>query len=298
MESFENLSTRITCPLDGSKASECNWKKRQGEVRDFNGVGVVECNSCGLVTHERDLSAEVKYQAGTMHNWASQYGGILENPIEDISRRVNEINLLSNRYKIDTILDYGSGAGEMLRALSEFYEVHGLEPEDNSRNIAESFGFNVYRDYDEAKQSASKFSLVTLFHVVEHFYDPAKELKRIYNLLKPNGLIVIETPNANDALLNLFNNIGFQKFTYWSHHPMLHSSKSLTEVIRSNGFSIIESTLKQRYGLANHLYWLSNAKPGGHMIWGELFPKSEFKNYDHKLIEIGSADTLWFVAQK
>jgi len=298
MEINNNFPTSINCPLKGINASDCNWTKRRGGVRDAKGVGVVECSLCGLVTHEKDLSSNVNYESGTMHNWAGQYGGILENPVEDISRRVNKIRTLSEKFKINSILDYGCGSGEMLQALSEFYDVHGLEPDDNSRKVSESRGFNVYKDYNEIAKCIEKFSLITLFHVIEHFYDPSKEIKRIHELLEPNGLLLIETPNANDALLGLFDNSSFQNFTYWSHHPMLHSSKSLNEVIKSNGLKVVESTFVQRYGLANHLYWLSKGEPGGHVIWRELFPKNVFSNYDDKLIEMGSADTLILVAQK
>ena len=298
MEIDNNFPTSINCPLKGINASDCNWTKRRGGVRDAKGVGVVECSLCGLVTHEKDLASNVNYESGTMHDWAGQYGGILENPVEDITRRVDKIRTLSEKFKINSILDYGCGHGEMLQALGEFYEVHGLEPDDNSRIVSKSLGFSVYADYNEVAKYNRKFSLISLFHVIEHFYDPSKEIKRIHNLLEPNGLLVIETPNANDALLELFESSGFQKFTYWSHHPMLHSSNSLNEVIKSNGFTIVESTFAQRYGLANHLYWLSKGEPGGHVVWGELFAKSQFSNYDDKLIEIGLADTLWLVAQK
>ena len=156
----------------------------------------------------------------------------------------------------------------------------------------------MFKDFNQAQESNRKFSLVTLFHVVEHFYDPLLELQRIYDLLHPQGLLIVETPNANDALLDLFDNVGFKNFTYWSHHPMLHSSKSLNEVTKLSGFSIVESTFIQRYGLANHLYWLSNDRPGGHVIWGELFPNSVFSNYGDKLVELGLADTIWLTAQK
>lgn len=68
-----------------------------------------------------------------MHDWASGYGGTLDTPKEDISRRIAAINSLSSQSQINSILDFGSGKGEMVFALSEFFKVSGLEPEDNAR---------------------------------------------------------------------------------------------------------------------------------------------------------------------
>ncbi len=127
--------------------------------------------------------------------------------------------------------------------------------------------------------------VVTLFHVIEHLYDPSRELARIYELLNPGGLVVIETPNSCDALLTKYKNLNFKNFTYWSYHPMLHSHKSLNLLVTRNKFKILECGGVQRYDLSNHLYWLSNGKPGGHVIWNEMFSDDTIQSYNKDLIK-------------
>ena len=139
--------------------------------------------------------------------------------------------------------------------------------------------------------------MVTLFHVVEHFYNPTEELDWIFKILKPNGLLIIETPNANDALLSKYENISFQNFTYWSHHPMLHSHVSIEGMVKKAGFAILDNHGTQRYDLNNHLNWLLNKKPGGHIILKNLANEKTNKNYKRLLIEKKLADTLIIIAK-
>ena len=140
--------------------------------------------------------------------------------------------------------------------------------------------------------------VVSLFHVVEHFYDPTIELQRIHNLLRPGGLVVIETPNSDDALLSKYENSEFQNFTYWSHHPMLHSHKSLQALVERNNFTVLENLGIQRYDLNNHLYWLSKGLPGGHEVWRGKTSDDAIEGYAKSLIANKTCDTLWLVAQK
>lgn len=257
-----------------------------------------ECSDCHLVTHERDLREFIDYQSGSMHSWAAGYGGTLETPKNDISRRVEAIRTLSQSNRVKRILDFGSGNGEMISALSEHFSVEGLEPEERARARCISDGKKVSASIDELTNESEKFDLVALFHVVEHFYNPKIEFERIYELLNPGGLLILETPNSEDALLTEYQNEAFSNFTYWSHHPMLHSSVSLSNLVSAAGFSNIDATTIQRYGLANHLYWMTHQKAGGHIYWENKFSPSTEMSYAQDLIEQGKADTLWLTAIK
>ena len=257
-----------------------------------------ECSNCHLVTHEQDLREFIDYQSGSMHSWAAGYGGTLETPKEDISRRVEAIKFLSQSHEVKRILDFGSGSGEMIAALSEYFSVEGLEPEEQARVKCLSEGKKVSASTEELTKSSAKFDLVVLFHVVEHFYKPKIEFARIFDLLNPGGLLILETPNSEDALLTEYQNKAFSNFTYWSHHPMLHSSMSLSNLVTTAGFSNVDVKTVQRYGLANHLYWMTHQRAGGHVYWEDKFSPVTETSYAQDLIEHGKADTLWLKAQK
>ena len=82
--------------------------------------------------------------------------------------------------------------------------------------------------------------------------------------MKQNTLLIIEVPHANDFLISEYNCNEFKKFTFWSEHLILHTEKSLLNLLNKVGFSNIEITYYQRYNIFNHLNWLFNGKPGGH----------------------------------
>ena len=294
---------RITCSIDGNSAISCPWLLREGSVRDVPNVGVLECAKCKLVTHEKDLSSKVDYVEGSMNLWSAGYGESLSKPTRDLKRRVEAIQELTGRYdlEINSVLDFGCGNGEMLLTIANEFEAFGLEPDKNARELASFSGGKeivVYRNVSEIIEEKRTFDLITLFHVVEHFYQPDIELASISKMLKPGGLLIIETPNSQDALLTRYGNLDFQSFTYWSHHPMLHSHASLAAVVERNQFKILENEGVQRYGLDNHLFWLSVGKPGEHEIWKELFSDDTLKSYEKDQVTNRICDTLWMVAQK
>ena len=114
---------KIECPTNGGQAVNCAWRQRKGQVRDFPNVGVIECEVCKLVTHAQDLSIEVNYESGSMHNWASGYGDSLSGPEADTLRRVIAVNNLATTINADSILDFGCGSGGMLSALARYLSL-------------------------------------------------------------------------------------------------------------------------------------------------------------------------------
>lgn len=272
------------------------WVSIEGKLRDFPEVGLVECEVCGLVNPEQDLRSQVSYESGTMHVWAQGWGGEHARPSSDEDRRVRAISSkLNNR---GYYLDYGCGDGSVLRSLaSATANAYGMDPDESATANARRDGLRIFKSHLEVKSTNKKFDVISLFHVVEHFYDVPRELREIKDLLAREGRILIETPNAKDALLSRYLCKPFSRFTYWSHHPNLCTNQFLEEAIEDAGLEVEESTQLQRYGLANHLYWLSNGSPGGHTLWNDMSNLELDHEYEKHLIELGIADTIWIVAK-
>ena len=272
------------------------WNGISGALRDMPEVGVKRCALCGLVNHNRDLREIVSYESGTMHDWAKGWGDQLGGPQADSSRRIEAFNSILPQ-EGGHFLDYGCGDGSLVLEMSGRNHISfGLDPDTEASQGARVAGATIFNSLEEIPESL-KFDLISLIHVVEHLYEIVRELYTIRNLLKPGGTLVIETPNANDALLTLFQSLPFQKFTYWSHHPNLCSNKFLSEALQDAGFRVTENTQIQRYGLANHLHWLALGLPGGHEAWAQLSDALLDKQYESRLVDQGIADTIWIEAQ-
>ena len=107
-----------------------------------------------------------------------------------------------------------------------------------------------------------------------------------------NSRLIIEVPNANDALLTVYKNKNFANFTYWSCHLYLHTENTLKDLVEKAGFQTIEIRQFQRYPLANHLYWLAEGKPGGQTILEMFNEPGLIEAYNKILVEKKQTDTL------
>jgi 2-polyprenyl-3-methyl-5-hydroxy-6-metoxy-1,4-benzoquinol methylase len=97
---------------------------------------------------------------------------------------------------------------------------------------------------------------------MEHLADPVAFLRSQLGLLKPGGRIVLEVPNANDALTVLYEIPAYARFIWVVSHRWYFTEKSLAATIAKAG-GRGEVRLDQRYDLSNHIVWARDGRPGG-----------------------------------
>jgi hypothetical protein len=138
-----------------------------------------------------------------------------------------------------------------------------------------------------------------MFHVLEHLPDPLKVLSELHSILEPDkGTLIVEIPNANDFLISQMQCESFINFSLWSQHLVLYTRDSLHKLLSAAGFVDIRITGVQRYGLANHLTWLSEGKPGGHRGQLAFFENADLSMaYQSALAAQDSTDTLVAIAR-
>jgi SAM-dependent methyltransferase len=97
------------------------------------------------------------------------------------------------------VLDVGCGGGLFLRMMAERgYPVVGL---DFALGAADSaWRVNavpaVCATLSRAPFPPSSFAAVTMFHVIEHLYEPVSYLEAARELLQPGGRLIVQVPNA------------------------------------------------------------------------------------------------------
>ena len=166
-------------------------------------------------------------------------------------------------------------------------EVHGMSQRGGSVITFVRIGKDIYSPIIDAGRA----DIVIAFEKLEAL--------RYAHYLKKDGLLFIEVPNGNDALLSLYESSEFADFTYWSAHLYLYNKESLTALINADGNFIIEDAGQvQRYPLSNHLYWLAAKKPGGHKRWDFLNSQSLNAEYKKVLEKNNLCDTLFFRLKK
>jgi len=274
----------LFCTLCNSE----NIKNRKGSVRDNKDLEILECLNCGLVFLSEDSHIDNKfYEDSNMHN-IFDFKKWRKDTLNDDNRRFKFLeNLLLNK----KILDFGSGNGGFLNfAKDTAKEVLAVELEKAVEPYYIKDNIPLEHNLDNIDK---KFDLITSFHVIEHIKEPLNILEKLKDLLEDDGKLIIEVPNANDALLTVYENESFSHFTYWSCHLYLYTQHTLELLAKKAGFEVEFIKHIQRYPLSNHLYWLSKNKPGGHEKWGNFLDSKELnKAYENQLASIGATDTI------
>lgn len=282
-------------------------------TRDNSEIDVMRCEKCkSLQLSSFSQIEEGFYEEGNMHkNQYSVMGDTYSEQAwdswvsetkEDDYRRADAIRdeIEGRGLKGGNILDFGCGNGGFLKRLKEqkaVANVVGVELDWDARKHLLNEGIDVYEAIDMVEPSA-KFDIITMFHVIEHLEKPGEIIRKIRDRLSDGGLLVVETPNADDALISQYHSESFMNFTFWSAHLFLYNSDSLEMLMSSCGFSTVSNSQIQRYPLANHLHWLSEGLPGGHVKWKDLSDDSLNKLYEDTLKKIHKCDTLFGIFRK
>lgn len=139
------------------------------------------------------------------------------------------------------LLEIGCGHGEFLvEAQSHGYNVEGLEYSAHAAGEANSrLGRNAVRvgSPEVDCPTASAYSLVAAFDVIEHLRRPRQTLEHLYTALEPGGIIAIVTPSLDSWSRNL---LGRYWMEYKTEHLTYFSRKSLTHLLYLIGFTDIQ----------------------------------------------------------
>lgn len=272
---------------------ETKLKKRPGKVRDNDSLEVLECTNCGLVfLSSFDHIKENFYEESGMHNDGNDstlQDWIKETAFDDERRFKKYSELINGK----DILDFGCGnGGFLIRAKNKANKVFGIELEKSVQEYFKQNGLTVFSDIDEMEEKDAKVDYIFMFHVLEHIENPIPLLEKFKKILKPNGKLIVEVPNSDDALLTLYENKAFSEFTYWSPHLYLYNEKTLENLLSKAHFETEKIEQEQRYTLANHLYWLAKGLPGGHAKWDFIDSVELNMEYEKSLAKIRKCDTV------
>ena len=238
---------------------------------------MLKANYSSLLDKHGDLSWE---------NWTDE-------SLKDNKRRFEE---LKDFCRGKSVLEFGCGNGGFLKQIKDIAEeVSGIELMEEARERLNSEGIRVYKSLSEINE---KYDIICMFNVIEHLNNPDDILKDVHNALNEGGSFVCETCNVDCVLSSLYSCKAYEDFTYWSEHVILFNSETLEKMINRNGFRTEKNTQLERYSLGNHLFWLSQGKPGGHEKWKDFNDKEINKAYEKILVSKGIADTLWYIGTK
>lgn len=138
------------------------------------------------------------------------------------------------------VLDVGCAVGTFLLHINKIYNCkisgvdfkEGLEYPDFDK-----IEFYEGLFYDQ-KIKEQRYDLVTMWHFLEHCYDPNKTLQMANKVLKKNGKLIIEVPRLDSITFKLFGRKwpGVQA----PQHTVLYDKKTFIAVLEKNGFKVVK----------------------------------------------------------
>jgi ubiquinone biosynthesis O-methyltransferase len=180
---------------------------------------------------------------------------IQANPVVEYEQHVRAVTVLKflSAERGEKILDVGCGnARDIVYLVEQGAEVTGIDISEGmvaeAKAELEKLGYNkVTLEVGDATQlhyADGEFDKVLCSEVIEHIPDADKAFSEIYRVLKPNGILVLSTPNPKSWY-------GFDRYVIWEkilrkkwRHPYDHwrSIKQLLRMTEQNGFITVCKT--------------------------------------------------------
>lgn len=206
----------------------------------------VRCNSCALVYQSPRLTLEhVKsyYEDNYIAHQEHRRWGVLAPAVTWAMGSLDraKMRILSRYVELGpsaAVLDVGCGAGTFLAKVREETgaAVVGVDFVDlSSRATFEGVEFHGGLFYDQ-EVGASRFDLITMWHFLEHDYDPLRSLQHARTALAPHGRLVIEVPRLDSLSFRLFGDRwpGLQA----PQHTAVYDKASLIALVERAGLVV------------------------------------------------------------
>lgn len=135
------------------------------------------------------------------------------------------------------VLDFGCGSGLFTRCLGDLLGPDNVAGSDFHAEPPHDLVGRRYIPMSELKQHQGQFDTVLAMHVIEHDDDVLGLLAKISAMVRPGGLVVIETPNIDCIWTGLLG----QSWDAWyvPFHRTHFSRASLRGYVERGGLTII-----------------------------------------------------------
>ena len=137
------------------------------------------------------------------------------------------------------VLDIGCNDGSQLDAFRQIgFATHGVDPAENLYKTSSKKGHKVvcgFWDKKSVKQlKHDKFDIVVSQNAFAHIPDPVEYLQLLEPLMKDNGLLFVQTSQANMVLNGEFD-------TIYHEHISFYCVESMRELARRAGWNLIDA---------------------------------------------------------
>lgn len=188
------------------------------------------------------LRKKLGYHQETRSNWDRLFGPLsillaFLRPAgpDEVKSKVAYLRALAPSMRL---LEIGCGNGGQLASLTEFgWEAVGVDTDPFAVRIARERGLDV-REGQLGVQGfgEDQFDAIVMTHVIEHVHNPSELLSQCFKILRPGGILSVQTPNSESWGHRRFGADWFALEP--PRHLMLFTSASLRCVVERAGLQV------------------------------------------------------------
>lgn len=197
------MSACVVCgSAQSTPAFQGSDRLYQTTTRQFD---VVRCGECGLLRLDPQPSPDELRRYYPDNYWFapdSSAAGRMEEAWRRLVLR-DHVRFVTQALRVSRakgpLLDVGCGGGLFLGMMRERgYRVVGLDFSREAAAVAwrRQQTPAVVAEFASAPLRPGAFAAITMFHVMEHLYDPGGYVAAARDLLAPDGRLIIQVPNA------------------------------------------------------------------------------------------------------
>lgn len=233
--------------MSGRRCVACDGPEPFEPLYTSGGFTLVRCPRCALVFQHPEPSSEalagLYYQDEEL---ARRLDGDLR--AFTLGRAREKVGLLRSAGVVPggELLDVGCSSGAWLEVAGEAgWSGHGLEPGEPFAARARAKGLAVHtgtlEDVPEAWAARTRFSLITMWDVLEHLRDPLRALRAVRELLAPGGTLALNMPNVEGLYPRVTYRLLARPTGVWEHpelpaHQYDFSPRTTALVLGRAGF--------------------------------------------------------------
>jgi SAM-dependent methyltransferase len=128
---------------------------------------------------------------------------------------------------------------------------------------------NVIADtLPNAKCQADLYDVALMIHVIEHVPDPCQTLSELFRMLRPGGILVVETPRYDTLTFKLLGHR--ERSVLCEGHVYFFTTSTLERIAQKVGFSLLRRAYVGRSLTLDRLLWNIGRISKGKVIQSKL----------------------------
>ncbi len=221
-----------------------------------------ECSACSLV-QQLDLPSEQALHIYYSHHYRQDYKSAFQPRLKHVQRaghtalhRLQRMATMGVTARGQRLIDIGAGGGEFcFMAQKNGFDVLGIEPHEGYSEFArDQYGIHI-KTCGLAQMDSASADVVTMFHVLEHLAHPQQVAEKVWQMLRPGGVWVVEVPNILQIDASPHNIYFKAHLFYYSRHSLVAATSRFFDVQHVQDDGNLLAVLTKRSEPREHMVW-------------------------------------------